>query len=89
MVCKLLYALPLSGAAPRYSSYYGRLKGPVLLGSLGCIGSEANILQCSHRGIGVVSSYCNNHYYDAGVDCPGQQIICMINFFLLYVSIIT
>ena len=73
--CDLFYTLPPSGAAPRYSSYYGRLSGLVLLDSLGCIGSEANILQCSHRGVGVVSSYCIHHYADAGVDCPGYLIV--------------
>ena len=64
----------ISGAAPRYSSYYGRLDGPVLLDSLSCTGREATILQCSNRGIGIAYSYCNYHYYDAGVDCSGQLI---------------
>ena len=67
-----MYTLLPSGAAPRYLSYYGRLSGPVLLDSLGCIGNEANILECSHSGIGMVFSFCDYHYSDAGVDCPGE-----------------
>ena len=83
MYCDLFIPC-LSGAAPRYSSYYGRLSGPVLLDSLRCIGSEANILECSHSGIGLVYSFCDYHYYDAGVDCPGEQITDACIFAWLY-----
>jgi len=48
---------------------YGSGSGPIWLDYLLCNGSEANLLNCAHRGIGITSSICD-HFDDAGVQCP-------------------
>ena len=56
-------------AVMQYSGLYGAGSGPVLLDNIKCTGNESYIWECSHLGWNVYNSWCDNHYYDAGVDC--------------------
>ena len=56
------------GTIPYLNNYFN---GPVLLDRVSCDGDEATILECTHSGIGVVSSWCNQ-YNHAGVQCLGN-----------------
>ena len=66
--------LPTYQGAIAYSNArYGSGSGPIWLDYLLCNGSEANLLNCAHRGIGITSSICD-HFDDAGVQCPSKCI---------------
>ena len=60
-----------AGAIPYLHSYYSQERGPILLDRVSCNGHEANILNCTHGGIGVVSSSCDR-YDHVGVHCIGN-----------------
>ena len=62
-----------TGAIPFRYSHFGYGTGPVILDSVNCIGNESRITQCPHLGVGVIASYCY-HYYDVGVECPGEHM---------------
>ena len=62
-----------AGAIPYRYSYFGSGTGPVILDSVNCVGNESKITQCPHLGVGVTASYCS-HYYDVGVECPGEHV---------------
>ena len=53
------------------SAYYGQGSGPILLGSVTCIGNETMLLNCIHLGLNITRS-CS-HSEDAGVSCGGTQ----------------
>ena len=59
------------GTIPYLNSYFSRERGPILLDRVSCNGHEANILECTHGGIGVVSSLCDQ-YDHVGVHCLGN-----------------
>ena len=67
----LLYTL---GAVAIVNAHFGSGTGSLLLNILGCTGTEANLLSCYHRGIGVVGSNCT-HSGDVGVRCQGIVIL--------------
>ena len=54
-------------AVMRYSDYYGRGSGPILLDIIKCTGNESYIWECSHLGWNVHMNCI--HYLDVGVDC--------------------
>lgn len=54
---------------------------PKLLDYPQCHGNETNLLNCTHNGIGVVSSYCGSSR-EAGVICPGFIIIIITAFII-------
>ena len=72
VVCNQLgYQYALS--APRYAAF-GQGSGPTWLDDVACTGDEPSIFNCTHRGIGVHSSNCSSHYYDASAVCyKGKQ----------------
>ncbi|KAK7492469.1 hypothetical protein BaRGS_00016342 [Batillaria attramentaria] len=58
-------------------AHYGQGSGPILLDDVRCRGNESSILDCQHRGLGVV--WCN-HYRDVGVDClPPSPSVRLVN----------
>ena len=61
------------GAIPRLNSFYGRASGPMWLDNVRCTGRESNILNCSHNGIGSVSSFCDSGDH-SGVECSGMKL---------------
>ncbi|KAK7492488.1 hypothetical protein BaRGS_00016361 [Batillaria attramentaria] len=64
VVCGVCYS---SQPVVRGRAHYGRGYGTVLLGNVRCRGNESSILDCQHRGLGVIW-YCG-HREDVGVDC--------------------
>ena len=58
--------LALSGAIARSRAFFGQGTGPILLDDVGCIGTEARLVSCQNRGIGVHNCA---HSEDAGVTC--------------------
>ncbi|XDV13040.1 hypothetical protein PO909_001551, partial [Leuciscus waleckii] len=53
------------------SAAFGQGQGTIWLDDVGCSGGEGNLIQCSHRGLGV--NDCN-HGEDAGVVCSGGDL---------------
>ena len=47
--------------------------GNIYLDDVGCEGTETNLTQCSHRGVGI--SNCR-HTEDAGVICRSKPLLC-------------
>jgi len=60
------------------SAYFGRGTGQIWLDDLSCIGSEAQLFNCRHRGFG--SHYCS-HSEDAGLICEGKQKVFSVCYF--------
>ena len=69
---KLYQAISIGSIAFRYSRF-GQLTGSILLDSVSCTGNEQILLNCSHKGHGVVSPYCNANDL-SGVECPSNNI---------------
>ena len=65
VVCRQLGYLA-DGAIAYTNAYFGRGTGSILLDNLECNGTEANLLQCTHNGLGVENC---GHNADAGVFC--------------------
>ena len=91
IILLLILLLIITGAQAFSNARFGRGTGPVLLDRLRCTGREQNLLNCSHSGRGVISSYCS-HYDDAGVRCLGKSLRCRTKlpkdtvFFYVYFS---
>ena len=58
------------GAVAFANAHFGSGTGPLLLNILGCTGTEAGLLSCYHRGIGVIGYNCT-HRDDVGIRCQG------------------
>ncbi len=61
--------LPISTAtgAPMRAPY-GQGTGTILLDNLQCVGTEANLIDCPHNGVGIENC---GHSEDAGAVCTG------------------
>ena len=58
------------GSVPIRYARFGRGVGPIWLDNVHCLGNESLIFNCSHRGLGITSTYCD-HSDDVGVQCVG------------------
>ena len=59
------------GSVPLRNAPFGHGVGPIWLDNLYCLGNESSLINCSHRGLGVISTYCD-HHDDVGVQCIGK-----------------
>lgn len=59
-----------SAISAPHSAAFGQGQGSIWLDNAGCSGAEGNLIQCSHRGLGV--NDCS-HGEDAGVVCSGGE----------------
>eukprot|EP00731_Ephydatia_muelleri_P025698 Em0017g781a len=59
------------GGVPYNDGYFGRSKRPVYLSNVQCLGSETNLIGCSHDHISSSSADCH-HTTDVGVSCYNQ-----------------
>ena len=69
VICRMLgfhHAVDAKSAA-----FFGEGAGPVWLSNLQCLGSESNISECSHSGLG--QQECG-HNRDVGVACTGKVL---------------
>lgn len=51
------------------SAHFGEGSGPIWLDSIGCIGSETNLLACPHE----TDTSEDSHAEDVGVACNGES----------------
>ena len=75
IILEIKYLLLHAGTVVYSYAYFGRGSVPILLSSLGCTGEEQSLLDCYHSGIGI--HHCS-HREDAGVRCPGKNLVLII-----------
>ena len=82
VVCQQLGHFMAISALGEDQHTYGEGSGPIWYDNLDCTGSETNLTQCSHSGIG---QHNCSHMEDAGVVCTGRYVMCdVIVSFSLY-----
>ncbi len=52
---------------------FGEGSGRIMISSLGCIGSESNLLECEHGGLGFTPC---SHRNDVGLVCSSKHELC-------------
>ena len=67
VVCKSLGFV--NGATAKTDAYFGEGSGDIWLTNVNCAGTESNLLQCNHPGLGIENC---DHREDAGVICSGK-----------------
>ena len=67
----LCISIIIIGATPFFNAHFGQGSGDILLSNVYCSGTESNLIECSHAGIGAIGS-CS-HGDDAGVNCRASK----------------
>ena len=62
-------------------AFFGQGTGPIWLDNVLCTGSESELLECLHNGIG---NHNCNHFEDASVRCSPRKFIVNKMSFNLY-----
>ena len=57
------------GNAPAYAAFYGQSTGPILIESVGCIGTESAIVDCP---LDISPRAVCTHFQDAAVRCVSK-----------------
>ena len=75
--------LQMTAGADTYSSSstFGVGSGPILLGDIDCLGTEATLLECSSTPF--VGQYCE-HERDVGLRCEGMLICISVTSISMY-----
>ena len=71
----MLLLLLFVGGVAYSDARYGSGDGPIVLNNLVCTGTETNIFDCVHDGIGVIGT-CT-HSDDAAVMCQEGECVCV------------
>ena len=61
----------ITGTALSFA-FFGEGTGPIWLDDVSCTGSESELLECPHNGIG---NHNCNHFEDASVSCSPRKFI--------------
>ena len=71
--CKnyLKYVTSITGTALSFA-FFGEGTGPIWLDEVSCTGSESELLECPHNGIG---NHDCSHFEDASVSCGKINIV--------------
>ena len=76
VVCR---SLGFGAGTAQGNAYFERGSGDILLDNVACTGSETNLLDCSHNGIGVINRDICGHSQDAGVICSASGITRIVS----------
>ncbi|XP_076439252.1 uncharacterized protein LOC143278104 [Babylonia areolata] len=71
VVCRQLDFTDLAASEVHMYGYFGSGTGAIHLDEVVCIGTENNLLECSHRGLGNTGS--DYHWEDVGISCYCAQ----------------
>ena len=76
VVCRQLGFSSGADAAHKLA-YFGEGSGPIWLDNLKCDGSEPDLFNCTHPGVGIENC---DHSDDAGVECVGKQVFVVMSY---------
>ena len=80
ILCIMLNCISLIVAETRTRARFGEGRGPIFLDNVRCRGTELQLTNCTHNGVGI--NNCG-HSEDAGVVCKGKWTPAMIGQIVL------
>ena len=63
------------GATAYADAFFGQGSGPIYFDDFLCLGTESNLLNCTHGGLNLIDG-CRGHLDDAGVRCAQGKGAC-------------